>query len=459
MRTPVSFLFRRVPSTQNSTWHKLGSRSISGRYGWTGFPNSAAFWAEPPGWGWAGVGEGERGSPPRPRRRSCGRAPTTPCLLGWCLWRPRCRCCGPCTRRTATGAWGQRSAPLYPGRWPLPSCGRGSWQGHVSHQLPPMPPWVATAASADTRAAPRLAVPPLMISVVTQLSHSDSTARSSIFFLCFAFNTQAVNWKLPPGPWECVSFQLLSTCLSPHFTRHKIHPLWAQDHGLLSWPQHMIKNPCTSEDRLQAPLSSSHQCSHLLSFPHRAHRAPVTWPPTVSITHWAKCAIPLRPLHSLSGPSSPHSWPHLTAEASPSHPINTAPSQDLLLESLLYFSKAFMTIWNYLFIYIYFFFFICGGFCHTLKWNSHGFTSVPHPDPWNDLFYFSNVYVLIHHPEPWGFPGGASGKELICQCRRHKRLGFNPWMGKIPWRRAWQPTPVFLLGECHGQRSLVGYSP
>ena len=45
-----------------------------------------------------------------------------------------------------------------------------------------------------------------------------------------------------------------------------------------------------------------------------------------------------------------------------------------------------------------------------------------------------------------------------CQCRRHKRHRFNPWVGKIPWRRAWQPTPVFLPGEFHGQRSLAGYS-
>ena len=41
----------------------------------------------------------------------------------------------------------------------------------------------------------------------------------------------------------------------------------------------------------------------------------------------------------------------------------------------------------------------------------------------------------------------------------HKRHGFGPWVGKIPWRRVWQPTPVFLPGESHGQRSLVGYSP
>ena len=57
------------------------------------------------------------------------------------------------------------------------------------------------------------------------------------------------------------------------------------------------------------------------------------------------------------------------------------------------------------------------------------------------------------------FPGGASGKEPSCQCRRHKRCGFDPWVRKIPWRREWLPTPVFLPGEFHGQRSLVGYSP
>ena len=58
-----------------------------------------------------------------------------------------------------------------------------------------------------------------------------------------------------------------------------------------------------------------------------------------------------------------------------------------------------------------------------------------------------------------GFPGDASGKEPACKCRRYKRPGFNPWVGKIPWRRTWQPTPVFLPGESHGQKSLVGYSP
>ena len=60
---------------------------------------------------------------------------------------------------------------------------------------------------------------------------------------------------------------------------------------------------------------------------------------------------------------------------------------------------------------------------------------------------------------PKGFSGGTVGKESTCQFRRHKRSEFNPWVRKIPWRRTWQPTLVFLPGQSHGQRSLVGYSP
>ena len=75
----------------------------------------------------------------------------------------------------------------------------------------------------------------------------------------------------------------------------------------------------------------------------------------------------------------------------------------------------------------------------------------------SNFTYLLTYYLLIH--ELWGFPGGASGKEPTCQCRRHKRHGFDSWVRKIPWRRAWQPTPVFLPGESHGHRSLVGYSP
>ena len=57
-----------------------------------------------------------------------------------------------------------------------------------------------------------------------------------------------------------------------------------------------------------------------------------------------------------------------------------------------------------------------------------------------------------------GFPGGTSGKEPIWQCRRYKRRGYDPWVRKIPWGSKCQLTLVFLLGEFHVQRSLVGYS-
>ena len=49
-----------------------------------------------------------------------------------------------------------------------------------------------------------------------------------------------------------------------------------------------------------------------------------------------------------------------------------------------------------------------------------------------------------------------SGKESACQCRRCR---FDPWIGRIPWRKKWQPTPVFLPGKSQGQRRLAGYSP
>ena len=51
-----------------------------------------------------------------------------------------------------------------------------------------------------------------------------------------------------------------------------------------------------------------------------------------------------------------------------------------------------------------------------------------------------------------------NGKESACQCRRHERHRFSPWIGKIPWGRKWQPSPVFLPGKVHGQRRLAGYS-
>ena len=68
---------------------------------------------------------------------------------------------------------------------------------------------------------------------------------------------------------------------------------------------------------------------------------------------------------------------------------------------------------------------------------------------------FINVWSVL----PMGFPGGASGKECTYQCRRHKRCGFHPPVRKISWRRAWQPSPICLPGEFHGQRSQEGSGP
>ena len=74
---------------------------------------------------------------------------------------------------------------------------------------------------------------------------------------------------------------------------------------------------------------------------------------------------------------------------------------------------------------------------------------------------------LLH--SPWNleealwsrcFPGGAEVKKsLPANAERLKKCGLDSWVGKIPWRKEWQPTPVFLPGGSHGQRSLAGYSP
>ena len=73
------------------------------------------------------------------------------------------------------------------------------------------------------------------------------------------------------------------------------------------------------------------------------------------------------------------------------------------------------------------------------------------PAPTNHTFVTRSTPSVF-----FGLPWRLSGKEYACQWRR---LGFDPWIGRIPWRRKWQPTPVFLPGKSHGQRSLEGYSP
>ena len=70
--------------------------------------------------------------------------------------------------------------------------------------------------------------------------------------------------------------------------------------------------------------------------------------------------------------------------------------------------------------------------------------------------YFRCLRNHVGASDLLGASQGLSGKESTCQCRR---FGFDPWVQKIPWRRKWQPTPVFLPGKSHGQRSLASSSP
>ena len=82
--------------------------------------------------------------------------------------------------------------------------------------------------------------------------------------------------------------------------------------------------------------------------------------------------------------------------------------------------------------------------------------------PWkNSIWHRVITQILLYGCSTIGhqtwriFPVGSDIKNLPA-CRTSR---FDPWVGKIPWRRKWQSTPVFLPAELHGQRSLVGYSP
>ena len=83
--------------------------------------------------------------------------------------------------------------------------------------------------------------------------------------------------------------------------------------------------------------------------------------------------------------------------------------------------------------------------------QSMGLQRVGHD--WASSLSFQRIKSGIR--KTMGCPGDLDSKESACQCRRP---GFDPWVGKLPWRREWLPIPVFLPGESHGQKSLAGYS-
>ena len=68
------------------------------------------------------------------------------------------------------------------------------------------------------------------------------------------------------------------------------------------------------------------------------------------------------------------------------------------------------------------------------------------------------LLIVYDYLELRGISRGSVGKESLAM-QETEEMQFDPWVRKISWRRAWQPTPVFLSGKSHGQRSLVGYSP
>ena len=76
----------------------------------------------------------------------------------------------------------------------------------------------------------------------------------------------------------------------------------------------------------------------------------------------------------------------------------------------------------------------------------------------NNQAHFIYISIQPTHIKK-GFPSALRSEESTSQCSRYNRHQFDPWVRKIPWRRAWQPTPVFLPGESHGWGILVNYSP
>ena len=95
----------------------------------------------------------------------------------------------------------------------------------------------------------------------------------------------------------------------------------------------------------------------------------------------------------------------------------------------------------------------------AISFSKEGVLTMSRCQEWLKGMRTQNTIPMLNS---WGhlynirLPQLLSGKESTCQCRRHR---FKPWVGKIPWRRKWQATPVFLPGKSRGQRSLASYSP
>ena len=106
--------------------------------------------------------------------------------------------------------------------------------------------------------------------------------------------------------------------------------------------------------------------------------------------------------------------------------------------------------------------FLLGSPSRWDSWVTLGLSpSSPSRDPWG-LPVFLHLRCWLYLQGKYQILEAlmvAQWLRICLQGRRCKRCSFSPWVGKIPWRRKWHPTPVLLPGESHGQRSLAGYSP
>ena len=94
------------------------------------------------------------------------------------------------------------------------------------------------------------------------------------------------------------------------------------------------------------------------------------------------------------------------------------------------------------------------SYCVCVWWGGRGASLYPGIVCQRSHFQKQSQYGLS-----WPILWASLVAQWLSICMQYTKLRFDPWVGKIPWRREWQPTPAFLPGKSHGQRSLAGYSP
>ena len=229
------------------------------------------------------------------------------------------------------------------------------------------------------------------------------------------------------------------------------------------WPHGLECLLSQSSGTLRRGLGSD----HTLSAQERDWLAAPGWPFSPSVLNspgFMTLTSPLCTSSSSQGPGPSQSW-HRHSRISVAHqdPLSSTISWSLLK----FTSVESMMLFNDLILYCPLF--LLPSIFPSIKvFSNESALRITWPKCWSFSFSIShsNEYSrLISFRTDWfdilsvqGLPRWLSGKESFCQCRRLKKHGFDPWVRNIPWRRKWQPTPVFLPRKFHGQRSLEGWS-